>query len=84
MATRSISTKLSDVRSQAFGAIQDRLGGGHAGRHRIIGAWMEPDGSVVLHLDSAEDAAVVMYTLWRRYEVNGDLHPERGVLVRVY
>lgn len=83
MTTRSIHTKLSDVHGQASRAIQERPGAARDGDAHILAFWMEPDGSVVLHLDSAENAAVVMHALWRRYEVNGDLHPEYGVLVWV-
>lgn len=83
MTTRSIRTKLSDIHAVASRAIEDRQGVPRDGEAHILAFWMEPDGAVVLHLDSAENASAVMHALWRCYEVNGDLHPEYGVLVWV-
>lgn len=83
MTTRSIRPKVSDVHALASRAIQEHLGAPSDGDAHILSFWMESDGSVVVHLDSAENASVVMHALWRRYEVNGDVHPECGVLVWV-
>lgn len=83
MTARSIRTKLSDVHGEASRAIRERPDASRDGDAHILSFWMEPDGSVVLHIDSVENASVVMHALWRRYEVNSDLHPECGVLVWV-
>ena len=53
---------------EAIGAIRTRYGPEDLST-RLLGTWAEPDGAVVLHLNSVETAGVVTHALWRRHEV---------------
>lgn len=83
MSVRRIKTKLAEVHDLASVAIADRLGDAGQVSEAILGAWIEPDSTVVLHLDTVQNASAVTHALWLRYRINGDIHPEHGVLVWV-
>lgn len=74
-------TKTVEVHATACGALQAQFGPKE--ERRLLGLWIEPDGRVMLHLDSTETASVVAHALWRRYRADGGLHPEHGVLIWV-
>jgi hypothetical protein len=72
---------MAEVHAAASAAIRDRFGRDPDLPARLLGIWVEPDGRVVLHLNSVETASVVTHALWLHYQVDSAIHPEHGVLV---
>jgi len=82
MAVHAHKSKLAEVHRLAAEAINNRLKGTDYVMSRcLLGIWVEPDGNVVVHLNSGGNATAVMNALWRKHQVNTDIHPEYGVLV---
>ena len=84
MATHGLSTKMAEIHTQAARAINERLKGtGYDLSRCLLDMWAEPDGVIVLHLNSSGNGIAVTHALWNRYKVDSDIHPEYGVLVWV-
>lgn len=84
MTVHPLQTKLAEVHRLSREAIRNRLKGtGNDLSKCLIDIWAEPDGVVVVHLNSGGNAGAVTHALWRRYKVDSALHPEYGVLVWV-
>lgn len=75
-------SKMREVQITAYAAVRAHFAIDDV-HGRVLAAWVEGDGRVVLHLDSTETATVVTHALWRGHRVDGRRHPERGVLVWV-
>lgn len=84
MTVHGLQTKMAEVHRAARDAIHDRLQGtGYDMNKCLIDIWAEPDGVIVLHLNSGGNASAVTHALWHRHNVESALHPEYGVLVWV-
>ncbi|TIC83612.1 hypothetical protein E8D34_15935 [Nocardioides sp. GY 10113] len=75
---------MDEIRSLAREAINNRLEGtGHEMSRCLIGMWAEPDGVLVLHVNSGGNSIAVTHALWSRFKVDSAPHPEYGVLIWV-
>lgn len=85
MTVHGLQTKMAEVHRLAYGGIAYRLRGtGKDIARCIIGIWAEPDGTVVVHVNSGGNATAVVHALWRHYRtVDSIIHPDYGVLVWV-
>ncbi|MEV7431821.1 hypothetical protein AB0N29_19570 [Nocardioides sp. NPDC092400] len=84
MTAQGLQTKIAQIQQEARRAINNRLAGtGHDIRKCLIDVRSEPDGTVVVHVNSGGNANAVMHALWNRHAVDSALHPDYGVLVRV-